>query len=346
MFGFKKKKKTEVREQVFKKAAYIPKKRLNKKERTLQPVGKKGRLASGIKSKGKGRKILVFILWTLFVGEIIYVLLFAHFFTIESLEIQREGGTEELSLQTIHEYTEQFWQGNWLGVLSKNNLLLLRSQALEHRIKERFPKLSEVEVRRQFPQKLQIVLTEKPYQTLLCRGANCVLVDASGKAEGASVFFQYPEEQGKVVRIEDTLQEPLEAGKEVIHPTDRLFLQDLVADFTLRTELKIEGSVERPNPYAREMRIRTNKDFVLFFNTELPVSQSLNSLMLFLEKEVPESEWEKIDYIDLRTENRIYYTRKDRAPEKTEEQKKREEEKQKEEEQKRKEEEEKARQGM
>jgi hypothetical protein len=59
--------------------------------------------------------------------------------------------------------------------------------------------------------------------------------------------------------------------------------------------------------------------------------------MLVLEKEIPDNEWDKIDYIDLRTENRVYYTRKDRAPEKTEAQKVREEE----EEKKRKEEEEK-----
>ena len=51
--------------------------------------------------------------------------------------------------------------------------------------------------------------------------------------------------------------------------------------------------------------------------------------MLVLQKEIPESEWDKIDYIDLRTENRVYYTRKDRAPEKTEEQIKREEEEEK-----------------
>jgi hypothetical protein len=59
--------------------------------------------------------------------------------------------------------------------------------------------------------------------------------------------------------------------------------------------------------------------------------------MLILQKEIPEGEWDKIDYVDLRTENRVYYTRKDRAPEKTEAQIQREEEAEK----KRKEEEEK-----
>ncbi len=338
LFSRKKTKKNEKREILFKKEAYIPKSKLKKKERTvpLHP-GKRGSEVV-IQQTSLLRKVIVTLLWILFVGEVVYVVLFAGFFTITSVEGSQEQENDRLLLNhsQIQDFLQESWQGNWYGIIPKNNLLFVRSRSQEERILQRYPKLEQVRITKQFPHTLKLSITEKPYQLLWCSKADCFLVERDGVLKDASFFFQYPEEQGRAVRIQDMAEASIQPGAQVLEGEDLRFVHDVISDFTLRTGLEISGPMERPSIFAKEMRIRTNKEFAIFFNTRLPVAESLNTLMLVLEKEIPESEWDKIDYIDLRTENRIYYTRKDRAPEKTEAQKKREEE----EEKKRKEEEE------
>lgn len=341
MFGHKKKKSGKAPEYLFKKEAYIPKKRLHKTERRVPvPVGKKRHQLEAERERGFGRKLLVLTLWLVFWGEMIYVLFFGGFFTVNTIEINREGDSAFIQDEQIKSFLRERWQGRWYHVVPKNNLLLHRSFLEEAALLERYPKIESLEVRKLFPDTLRVTVTEKPYQLLWCQQETCFLVDKEGRAQEALVFFRYPEEQGSVVRIQESMDVNVQVGDRVLHPEDQRFVHDLITDFTLRTGLNREGSLERPNLYAREMRVRTDKGFTIFFNTTLPVAQSLNHLMLVLQKEIPEAEWDKIDYIDLRTEKRVYYTRKDRAPEKTEEQIKREEEAEK----KRKEEEEKNRQ--
>ncbi len=334
MFG-RKKTKTNIGTERFKREAYIPKKKLHKTERTVPGErGRKKRDEQGEKSLG--RKILVIALWISFIGEVIYVLFFAGFFAIANVSVESANEGSVLTAGQIREHVEEPWQGKWLHLIPKNNILLVRSAKTEERLRTRYPKLESARVSKQFPDTLTIQVSEKPYQILWCSRDECFLVNGEGRTIDARTFFQHPDEQGMVVRIQDTAEAPLSANKQVLVSEDQRFVHDLVSDFSLRTGLKIEGAIERPNLYAKEMRVRTDKGFLIFFNTRLPVAESLNTLMLVLEKEIPESDWDKIDYIDVRTENRIYYTRKDRAPEKTEAQKKREEE-----ERKRKEEEEK-----
>lgn len=335
MFG-RKKTKTNIKADRFKREAYIPKKKLHKTGRTVP--GERGRKKEdGPGEKSLGRKILVIALWISFIGEVIYVLFFAGFFTIAKISVEGVSDGSVLTAEQIRRHAEEPWQGKWLHLIPKNNILLVRSARIEERLRMRYPKLESAQVSKQFPDALSVQVSERPYQILWCSRDECFLVNGEGRTVDAHIFFQYPNEQGTVIRIQDTAEAPLSVDKQVLTSEDQRFVHDLVSDFSLRTGLKIEGAIERPNLYAKEMRIRTDKGFLIFFNTRLSVAESLNTLMLVLEKEIPESEWDKIDYIDVRTENRIYYTRKDRAPEKTEAQKKREEE----EERKRKEEEEK-----
>lgn len=338
MFGRKKKKKEREREQLFKREAYIPKSKLNKKERTVpSALGRKKNQENQSSRRGLGRLLVVTVLWICFLGEILYVVLFANFFIINNFDIHKENNGDHIQEDHIRGYMEESVSGKWYGVVPKNNLLLLPAAYHEKNLLARYPKIATVRISKQFPNTLKIEVTEKPFQVLWCRKEECFLVNKEGVATDANIFFQYPEEQGTVVRIQDMAEVPVQPGSRVMVPGDWQFVEALTTDFTLRTGLQLNGALERPSIYAEELRVRTDKNFSIFFNTRLPVTESLNTLMLILDREIPESEWEKIDYIDLRTENRIYYTRKDRAPEKTEEQKKREEEeerKQKEEEEK------------
>ena len=104
---FRKKKeaqKKEKREAAFKREAYIPKSKLQKKERTVP--GQRGKVEQP--PKGTGRKVLVVALWLCFFGEVVYVLLFAGFFALTNIEIEKEGG-ETLSSATLQGALAASW---------------------------------------------------------------------------------------------------------------------------------------------------------------------------------------------------------------------------------------------
>lgn len=331
MFGNKKRKKGSEQERLFKREAYIPKSKLQKKERTV-PISSPGRRRQEENVRHTGgfvRTLVVSTLWVLFFGEVIFVLFFANFFVISTYDIQKENNGDSVKNEEIKKQIEDSITGKWYGLIPKNNLLLLQTHTKEQALLTRYPKLASVTITKQFPHTLKIEAREKLFQVLWCSKDDCFLVNEEGAAEAATIFFEHPDEQGTVIRIQDIGEEPVQLGQRVMENEERRFAETFSKDFALRTGLAIEGSLERPSRYAKELRVHTNKGFTLFFNTRLPVDESLNTLMLILENEIPEEEWNQVDYIDLRTENRIYYTRKDRVPEKTEEQKKREEEKQK-----------------
>lgn len=323
--NFNSKKKKEKKSGVFRQEAYIPKKRLQKKERSLSGYHQ----GKSLPNKGRGRKVLILLLWLLFLAEMFYILFFSNFFAVQAITIQRESEEGQISDDALKNFLRTSWQGEWMPKAAKNNLLLLFPQNITNDIKHRFPKIATIEVVRKFPDTLSLSLAEKPYQVLWCKKENCFLIDDQGRLQDATIFFQHPDEQGPAIRIQDRAEKEVNIGSYVLDETEREFVNALHEKYALRTGFQNFSVLEKPYLQASEFHLKTEKDFTLYFDSRLPVDGVLNNLMLLLEKEIPEDEWNKIDYIDLRTENRIYYTREDRAPEKTEEQKKREEEEEK-----------------
>ncbi len=291
----------------FEKEMYIPKKTLQKKERSLahNSVVEKER------PKNYGRKILVGILWVLFLLELIYILFFTGVFSIKNIQVT--GEAESIHLES---FLRKSFDGNYFSFFSRDNILFVNIQSLEQHIRERYPRLQEVSVERVLPGDIHVTVSVKPYQLLWCKEeSGCFLLDEDGRLRSAHIFFQYKDEQGIAHMIEDQTQRNVKENDIVITTEEVTFIKRVIEDFDFRSGLTREGSIIRPHEYTKEIRIKTTKGFFIYLPAEGDFDVLMSTLRLFLEKEVPESEWEQIQYIDLRTENRIYYTRKDKQPE-------------------------------
>lgn len=77
-------------------------------------------------------------------------------------------------------------------------------------------------------------------------------------------------------------------------------LQDLLS-IEIATEMTLSSR------FANELRVKTEEGWEIFFSTEVPVIASLEALQLFLEKEIKPERRRDLQYVDLRTENRIFY---------------------------------------
>ena len=63
--------------------------------------------------------------------------------------------------------------------------------------------------------------------------------------------------------------------------------------------------------FADELRVKTKGGWQIYFGTRIPLEASLEALQLLFEKELPEERHGDLEYIDLRTENRVFYRYKE-----------------------------------
>jgi cell division septal protein FtsQ len=305
----KKTKKGELLRPSFERQMYIPKKTLQKKER-LVPV-KIGKTRTPVQGTTSWiRKGIIIFLWSIFIGEVVYIVFFARFFIPHTINITTVP--PELAVESFIQ--EQF-TGKYGEIIPKNNLLLLSPQELEQRLRERFPRFEEVSVKKILPETILVDVQLLPYQILWCKGQQCLLLTKEGTLTNADIFFQYPQEQGVVEKIRDESGRELSPQSKVLTQEEVNFVEAVIRDFNSRTGLEKEGDFVRPSIYTQEIRIHTTKGFWVYLSTQQDLGQTLDNLVLFLQKEVPAEEWGQLDYVDLRTENRVYYTRKDRQPE-------------------------------
>jgi hypothetical protein len=305
----KKSKKSVAGRASFEQKMYIPKKTINKKERTV-PVAPGKRAHQKRPNASWLRRVMIIFLWLLFVGELVYILLFAKFFI--PLTIQVVGVPEEL---TVEQFVREEFQGKYLGIIPKANLLLTRTEPLEDRLADRYPRLESRVVEKKLPETLVVYARALPYQLLWCKQEQCLLLTEQGILKNADSFFQYRDEQGLVYTIRDESGRTLFTEQKVITKEEVNFLKEVIRDFENRTGLQREGDFVVPSLYTKEVRMYTAQGFWVYLSTGQNLQKTLSNLVLFLEKEVPREEWQQLEYVDLRTENRVYYTREDRQPE-------------------------------
>jgi hypothetical protein len=312
----KNQKKTPLKRSSFEKQMYIPKKTLQKKERTVPGV--LGR-SSGEKNQKVSwwRRGFIIFLWLLFVCELVYILLFTKFFIPVTVLVA--AAPPELA---VEQFVREHFEGKYFEVVPKANLLIISTQKLEHLLAARYPRLKNIRVEKKLPETILVYTEVLPYQFLWCKQEECLLLTEEGLLKNADAFFKYRDEQGSVYTVRDESNRTLTLDHRVFTKEEVNFLKEVIRDFESRTGLKREGDFVVPSLYTKELRIHTEEGFWVYFSTQQDLQKTMSNLVLFLEKEIPKEERGQLEYIDLRTENRVYYTRKDRQPENPKEEEK------------------------
>jgi hypothetical protein len=130
-------------------------------------------------------------------------------------------------------------------------------------------------------------------------------------------FGAHPNEQGQVYTIRDDSQGSIGEGSQFVSPQMLSFVQNVIASFEEETSFPIESDFVMSSRLANELRVHTKQGFWVYLNSDTPLEESYATLRAFLDTGGYRSMLEKFRYIDLRVQDRIYYTRTDQAPEDT-----------------------------
>jgi len=265
--------------------------------------------------KKKGGKIIKFFFFLLlisFLGVIIYLLFFSGYLAVANINI---AGQENISESDIRNEIEGEISGKWLGIVPKNNQLLIHPLAVENKLSQKFRKIDWVAVRRKFPSELFVQIKERKLALVFKSGEKRFILDEKGEAfeeiSAASPEYNLPD----LMTLEDTSNHDVIDGKSVIDPAVISFMTDISKKMSTETDMEISREFVTPNRISGDLRVETSAGWKIFFDASLDASKEIGMLKTVLDEKIPHDQRVNLEYIDLRVDNKVFYKFKEGAQE-------------------------------
>lgn len=270
-----------------------------------------------VASRNRHRGFSRFLFWftlIFFFGTVVYALFFSAFLTITSFKI---SGEEHISEGDILDIIKPALSGKALGVVNKNNLLLVEKGNLRRDILEKFRQIRTVEVRKEFPSELDVHLVER-IPTLLFQGANgWFIVDENAiaydtvdpNAEGIAKY--------DLLRLTDSDGKNVELGTAATSEAYIDYVIRIREKMKNDTEIPIGNDFQTPSLISKDIRVKTQDGWGIYFNENIDLDKEIEMLNAVLNHEIDKSQRADLEYIDLRIDNKVYYKFREGTPEET-----------------------------
>lgn len=258
--------------------------------------------------KSKISRLLFFFLAVAFGGVVTYVFLFSPLPRIETIIV---SGTKIISDKDVSNFTQEILGGKYGGIVPRNNLVLAAGNKIEGRLLDNFRRAEKMTVKKIFPHTLWVEVAERRALLIWCVREKCFLVDERGTAYAEADFESAEIRENNLVILIDEGGNEILSGTKIMDADFASFLIGLRE--RLRNDLGIEIKKEyrTPRTISGDVRAETEKGWKIFFNRELGIGSQLETLGLILNKTLSEEQVEKLEYVDLRTENKVYYKLRD-----------------------------------
>lgn len=252
---------------------------------------------------GRGLPWWAWLLWVVFLGAIIYTIFFSPFHALGDLSV---SGNRDIPVERIEHFIREEWSKPLLAVFPGNNFFLFHTGRMEALLLHRFPKLETVEMRKTFPNRLSVVVSERERILLFCVSEDCFLVDDDGRAADVTDAIRV-ENESFLVRVEGMSGVETETGTILFDPGFSDIALRLERGLREELELPVVFPIMMPSRVSGELRFRMQAGWEVYTSSDILPEKTLATLRLVLEEELPEEKRERLRYIDLRTENRAFY---------------------------------------
>lgn len=227
----------------------------------------------------------------LFLGAVLVfigLLMYDDFYQLKEVEVKDLSKTSPYSLQALvkEEVNKK--------ALKTSSLIFTPTKPIKKSIIQSYPHIRDVEVKKQFPGKLEINVKEREPKLVWCQKKDCYYVDQNG------IIFQKVKEPEDELVVEVALSQQLEFGKRAFKSDDINFIfelkEALEKDFTI-TKMHI------PHKYGLFVKIAAGPELRFYFKDNL--EDQVERLKILIDTKI--EELSKVQYIELRYGNRIYY---------------------------------------
>lgn len=247
------------------------------------------------------RKVVFWLVFVSFWGVSFWTLFFSDVMKVTNIE--SVGVSEKFSSIHLEEQVGEIISGNILGLIPRDNLLLISKKAIAMQIKEDNELVRDVSVEKKFPNTIIIGIEERESHIVWCNNEICVLLDERGEA------FSDVEKFGnaKQVKVFDTSNKEFKLGDRVADPEFVFFAEKLPEVFFQELLIEIEPTLQTPSSMSGEIRLKTKDGWEVMFSTDRPMGVQIKVMEKILKEKVGPEKVSQLEYIDLRIKGKATY---------------------------------------
>lgn len=269
----------------------------------IKAAGGKSRVYTK-KTSGIFSRILFYFLLLVFFGTLVYMLLFSGLLMVSKIEV---NGNNVVVKEDIIKLVSDNLDGRYLNLIEKNNLFLFNSSRFQKEIKDRFKIIREIGIKKKFPDIIEIFIQERTEVLIFSSAGKNWVIDELGNIFdesrgdlsylGKSDIPIFSDESGKSFQLGDV-------------PLDADYLS-FIFDFRKRvedmTEIDFSKEMHTPGIFSGDIRMKTQDGWELFLDKDLGADKEAEMLQVVLDNKIPKESRSNLEYIDLRTDNKVYY---------------------------------------
>jgi len=185
------------------------------------------------------------------------------------------------------------------------SILFIQTGLIEDRLLAEIPQLRDVHIVRKLPATLKIIVQEKTPALLLLSAGKYHFVDGGGIVYEPARLENLPGIVLPVIKNNDSASQ-VTLGVRAVDPTFVQFVQTAQEKLPAIAGGQI-AEIRIPSLAAREAHFLLNNNWTIRLDTTRSLDAQLEVLKSLLEHSIAADRRQKIDYIDLRIPNRVYY---------------------------------------
>jgi len=228
----------------------------------------------------------------IFISAIFYFLFFSQTFQIEKIIVT---GENKVSTEDIKSLIQPKLENKILFFKTKS-ILLVNLDEIKEDILANFPPIAEVEIKKGFPDAINVLIIERAGLALWCQAGQCFLVDNEGV-----VFERIFEETELVKIINEENQGPVLLGEKVI---EKEKLNQVL--FKIAPELEINLKITFKDfviSAEDKLIVETEEGWEIYFNFRNDIDWQMTKLRADLEEKIPPEKRKDLEYIDVQFGN-------------------------------------------
>lgn len=217
------------------------------------------------------------------------------FFWIPWLRVSQINSDDFVSMSEIESAVNPYMASLNSFLLPNNNFFLLRTSELENILKEKG--VGVAEARKSFPQTLEIKFPQTEPWLIFCASAeNCFYVSKGGVLEDYAPQFSEKPLPEIIVEGQNG-----KLGDGIISAEEAVFLRGVFKN------LKIMGVDPSAVSFKKdEVKVTMKEGWYLLIPKDMSADKIFGDMKLLMEQKIKEGRL-KLEYIDMRYENKAYY---------------------------------------
>lgn len=268
----------------------------------------KNKKTNPIRKKINWGKIIFRLVFLAFWGVVFYVLFLSGKLSANSINI---SGIKTLDQAKILDEVNSQISGKYGGIIDRNNLIIIRSGKIEKMLMADFKRIKKAEVRKKFPNSINVDIFERKLSLLFCGNGPCFFLDESGDAyELADPDNLNPEEK-QIPILKDNSGKDAYEGENVFDSQYINYISEIAPELKSNMDIDLENNYETPSRVSGDIRTKTKEGWQIYFNSEIDLEKEIGMLKLVLSEKISQEMRPGLEYVDLRSDNKVFYKFKD-----------------------------------